>query len=121
MNAPGREEVDLKLQNLELKIEVRLAAIESGINDIKSFNASLKTTLILTAISVVFAVAGLNYALTSNLNAAFESGKDTGKDQSEVRKQLDATAALLKSLQEQVKKTQSVQSGPAQASPPAPR
>jgi hypothetical protein len=109
MDTPTREEIDLKLENLELKMDGRLAAIESGIGDLKAASqnaaaqfSSLKNTLIITAISSVLAVAGLNYALTSNMLAAFDSGKAIGRDQAEVKKQTEEMAALLKAMREQL-------------------
>lgn len=102
MNTPTREEVDTKLVNLELRIENRLAAMEGAIVQLSAdlraameqFR-SLKVTIILTGISSVFAVAGLNYAMISNVTAAYDSGKNSGKELAE-------NTALLRQIQAQL-------------------
>ena len=106
---PSRPEIDLKLQNLELKLNGSLDAMKADISDLKASVASLKNmveslnkTVVLTAISVIFAIAGLNYTLLSNMLAAFESGASVSKERAAVQKQMEETSALLKKVEAQL-------------------
>jgi flagellar capping protein FliD len=96
-HAPNREEIDLRLSNAELRYESRFDRIERSLDEVKARlntietqHFDLKRTVILTGISGVLAVAGLNYALSSSLVSSFQAGQGTAQFQLDVRKQLDS-------------------------------
>jgi flagellar biosynthesis component FlhA len=100
-----REEVDAKIATNEARSDALVAAIlakmdmliarmddmDRRMRDLVASFADLKKTVILTGISsvlaIMFGMAGFNAALLSNMTGAFESGKDTGQWQSDMRKQ----------------------------------
>jgi hypothetical protein len=127
MNIPPREELDVKLQLIETRMDRRVALIEAKIdtlsgvlterfkamdermgriegdaNETKTSVSSLKTTLVVTAVATVLAVAALNATVLSNMTASFESGKSTAAAQADVKRQSEATEALLRKLQSQI-------------------
>lgn len=115
MQAPTREEVDLKLLNHELRMENRMAAMERSLEEISSLLRetqerfrSLQRTVILTGISSVFAVAGLNYALLSSMTAAYDVGKSNGRELAEM-------SATLRQMQVQLSAIERAQAGAAAA------
>jgi len=130
MSQLTREELDAKLEAMEARMDGRVASIESSVNvflarqderfvrldeqlgrmaeDVTQTQAdvkNLKSTIIVTAISVVLAivlgVAAFNATVLSNMLASFESGKNTASAQAEVKKQVEETGQLLKKLQEE--------------------
>lgn len=148
MTQPSREEIDAKLAAMEARMDGRVASIEATISgflgrqeerfgrlddrllrmeqsvsqtqgDVKS----LKSTIIVTAVSVVLAivlgVAAFNATVLSNMVASFESGKntatslaDTKASQAEVKRQTEETAALLKRIQDELNSKQSAAPAP---------
>ncbi|WP_070251979.1 hypothetical protein [Duganella phyllosphaerae] len=108
----------LKLQTESAKrLEDRLIRMESDVSDGRKETKaegdkasadmkSLKTAIIVTAVSTVaailFGVLSFNTMLTSNMLASFESGKNTASAQEEVKKQAEDTAALLKQMREEL-------------------
>jgi hypothetical protein len=131
MTTPTREEIDATLETAEVRMDGRVAAIEANINGfmgrieerslrtddrfariengLKETQASirsLKTTMIVTAISsvlaIVFGIAAINATLLSNMVASFESGRNVSAAQAEVRRQAEETAVLLKQLQDRM-------------------
>lgn len=128
MNGPSREEIGAKLETIEARMDGRVASIEvkidalaakmderhksleqrmgrveTAIGETQASISSLKTTMIVTAVSTVIAivlgVAVFNATLLSNMLAAFESGKNTSAVQAELKRQAEETAVLLKRLQ----------------------
>lgn len=104
MNEITREEFNAKLETIETKMDARVAAVSSKIDafvavqserdkrmeatlnqisashgEIKSSIGSMKTTMIVTAVSTVLAIvigiAGFNAMLTSNMVASFQMGR----------------------------------------------
>lgn len=104
MNEITREEFNAKIETIEVKMDSRVEAVSSKIDgflgaqaerdkrldavmaqiikdhdETKSSISSMKSTLIVTAISAVLAIvlgiAGFNTALTSNMLSAFQLGK----------------------------------------------
>jgi hypothetical protein len=73
--------------------------------EIRAGFRSMKITFIVTAmasvLSIVLGVATFNAAVLSNMLAAFESGQNMTAQQMEVRRQLEATATLLRQVQEE--------------------
>ena len=104
MNDITREELNAKLETIEVKMDARIESVSSKIDgflaaqaerdkrldaalaqigkdnsDTRSSIGSMKTTLIVTAVStalaIVLGIAGFNTALTSNMISAFQLGK----------------------------------------------
>lgn len=104
MNEFTRHELDAKLETIEARMDGRVASIEgkidaflaaqavrdaaqternqgfdNAIGEIKSGISSMKTTVIVTAISavlaIVFGIVTFNATLSSNMLAAFQAGK----------------------------------------------
>lgn len=104
MNDITRDELNAKLETIEVKMDARVEAVSAKIDgflaaqaerdkrldaalaqigkdngETKSSISSMKTTLVVTAISTVVAivlgVAAFNTALTSNMLSAFQAGK----------------------------------------------
>lgn len=112
MNDITREEFSAKIETIEAKMDARVESVSAKIEgflsaqaerdkrldsvlaqigkdngDTKTGISSMKTTLIVTAVSTVLAivlgVAGFNTALTSNMLSAFQLGKSTQTSTSE--------------------------------------
>ncbi|WP_162864982.1 hypothetical protein [Pseudomonas viridiflava] len=104
MNDITREEFNAKLETIETKMEARTESVSAKIDafiavqserdkrmeatlnqissnhgEIKSSIGSMKTTMIVTAVSTVLAIvigiAGFNAMLTSNMVASFQMGR----------------------------------------------
>lgn len=128
MNALTREEMDAKLETIESRMDGRVTSIQASLDGfillmderarrtdermdrmeaaIMATNAaisSLKTTVIVTAVSAVlatlFGFAGISATVLANMVASFESGKDTAAAQAEVKRQTEETAVLLRKMQ----------------------
>ncbi|WP_078826983.1 hypothetical protein [Pseudomonas fluorescens] len=113
MNDITREEFNAKLETIEVKMDARIEAVSSKIegflavqaerdrrldavlaqigkdnSETKSSIGSMKSTLIVTAVSTVLAivlgVAGFNTALTANMLSAFSLGKGDRTSATEV-------------------------------------
>lgn len=91
MNSVTRPELDAKLELLETKSNARIERIENTLNEIKDDLRDTRKTVITTVISAVlvifFGIAGLNYTLIQNMLSSFESGKNTGFENSELKHQ----------------------------------
>ncbi len=112
MNDITREEFNAKIETIEAKMDARVESVSAKIEgflaaqaerdkrldgvlaqigkdngDTKASISSMKTTLIVTAVSTVLAivlgVAGFNTALTSNMLSAFQLGKSSPTPTSE--------------------------------------
>lgn len=104
MNTVNREEFNARLETIEVKMDARVEAVSGKIDafmaaqaerdkrmeatvnqisanhgEIKSGISSMKTTMIVTAVSTVLAIvigiAGFNAMLTSNMIASFQMGR----------------------------------------------
>jgi hypothetical protein len=138
MSTPTREEIDAKLETIEVRMDGRVASIEAKIDgfmarldergmrmderfdrsdermagiettskETQASIGSLKSTMIVTALSTVLAivlgVAAFNATVLSNMVASFESGKNTASAQADLKRQAEETAALLKQIQAQL-------------------
>jgi hypothetical protein len=120
MNTLTREELDAKLETIEVRMDGRVASIEAKIDGFigrfedrtsrmeadlsatRSEFKTLKTTIIITAIASVLGLYGANVGMVQTMLAAFESGKSSSAAQAEVKKQSEETAALLKQMQVQL-------------------
>jgi uncharacterized coiled-coil protein SlyX len=128
MSEITREEVEAKLDANESRIAIQIALLNAKLDAliannnlrfthleqslramgdeiiaIRSSISGLRTTILVTGISsviaIVFGVAGFNAVVLSNMVASFESGKNTSEMVSEVRRQVEATAVLLRQAQ----------------------
>ena len=131
MTPLSREEIDAKLETIAVRMDGRVASIEAKIDgftgrleekfgrmddrmqhietasgETQASLKSLKSTIIITAVSTVLAivlgVAAFNATVLSNMVASFESGKNTAAAQAEVKRQSEETAALLKQIQQDI-------------------
>ncbi|MHA4871408.1 hypothetical protein ACXZ1M_27330 [Duganella sp. PWIR1] len=130
----SREEIDAKLLREEALRNVQIAAVlgkldvivarldahdirferlEQGLRDAVTSITNLKGTIIITGISSVIAIilcmAGFNAALLSNMMASFESGKQTGQWQSDIRKQAFETDQKLTQVSKQIEANDALQ------------
>lgn len=115
MSDISREELDAKLETIEVRMDGRVASIHTKIDtfiiQLKGQNSlaearmgqlersasetsdgirNLKNTVILTAVStvvaIVFGVAAFNATVLSNMVASFESGKNSATSQAEIKR-----------------------------------
>jgi hypothetical protein len=127
MSDMNREELNARLETIEVRMDGRVASIEANfagfaarmddrsantdarfermeytIKDTLASIGSLKTTIILTALSTVLAIvigmAAFNATVLSNMLASFESGKNMSAAQAEIKRQTEETATLLREL-----------------------
>jgi high-affinity nickel permease len=88
--------------------------IENALKETQASISSLKTTMVVTAITsvlaIVLGIAAINATLLSNMVASFESGRNLSAAQAEVKRQAEETATLLRQLQDRMP--------PAPAAPP---
>jgi hypothetical protein len=96
---------DIHLARLDehlARTDEHLTRLEGIIAEMREQLRSLKVTIIVTALSttiaVILGVGTLNAALHSNMIAAFESGKDIAAAQSELKRQSEETAGLLREM-----------------------
>ncbi|MTV36165.1 hypothetical protein [Duganella radicis] len=113
MNTVTTELLDARIETIEARLDARVLAIEAtvveiraDIREIRAEIKSLRVTIVVTAIASVLAIASINAAMYSNMLAAFESRKDIAKTQAEVTRQVEATAALLKRIEEQAQRSE---------------
>lgn len=108
-----RPELDAKLETIEARMDGRVARIEDSIQriaaDVATMHAdskSLRTTILITAvtsvIAIVFGIAAFNATLLSNMIASFESGKDTAAAITQSSEQLKQTQAELEKLRQEI-------------------
>ena len=125
MDALTREEVDARLEAIEARMDGRVADIQAAVRVIEERSrnadarmdrmeatiqatnaavASLRTTIIITAITAVlatvFGIAAFNATVLSSMVASFESGKNTAAAQAETNKQSEKAAELLRQVQQ---------------------
>ena len=97
-----------------LAVEKMQEEAKTAQKDTQSQLGSLKTTIIVTAVSAVLAivlgVAAFNATVLSNMVASFESGKNTAVAITLATDQMKETQGQLKSLQEQMAKQPPLQS-----------
>lgn len=119
----NREEVDAKIAASEARTDSKFASVITRLDYIivrmdklEAEMAGVKKTMILTGISTVlatvFGVAGLNAALLNNMTASFESGKEIGQWQSEIRKQAIETDIILARVRKQLEADEALQKRP---------
>jgi hypothetical protein len=103
----------VKMASIEGKIDAlagllneKISAMAITIAEVKAGINNLRTTVVVTAISIglasVFGIAAFNATVLSNMLASFESGKNMSAAQAEVQRQLEATAVLLDKVQKQI-------------------
>lgn len=122
MNHITREEFNAKIETIETKMDARIESVSAKIDafvavqaerdkrmestldqissnhgEIKSSIGSMKTTMIVTAVSTVLAIvigiAGFNAMLTSNMVASFQMGRSEQAHQKSVEQQIPRTQA----------------------------
>ncbi len=99
----------VKMATIEGKIDALaslVSAMGATIAEVKADINNLRTTVVVTAISVglatVFGIAAFNATVLSNMLASFEAGKNMSAAQADLQRQVEATAALLNKVQKQI-------------------
>ena len=110
--AEVRSKFDVIIARLDAH-DIRFERLEQGLRDAVTSITNLKGTIIITGISSVIAIilgmAGFNAALLSNMTASFESGKQTGQWQSDIRKQAFETDQKLTQVSKQIEANDALQ------------
>ena len=75
--------------------------MEAMLAEIRASVASLRTTIVATGITSVFAVTAIVGTMQANLLASLGVGKDFALLQAEVKRQVEETAVLLKRVEEE--------------------
>lgn len=101
-DAVSRYELDAKLETIEARMDARIGRIEESNVRIESSLSSLKTTMIVTAISSVLAIAAINIGVIQTMFGAFESGKTTATAISEAANQLKQTQEDLRAIKDRL-------------------
>jgi hypothetical protein len=101
-----RDEMNAKLETIEVRMDARISRIEESNARIESGIASMKTTVIVTAVgavlSIVFGIAAFNATLLSSMTASFESGKTTAASISDAANQLKQTQEDIRMIRERL-------------------
>jgi hypothetical protein len=116
----NREEVDAKIGAREARTDskfatviARLDALTAEMREMRVEMSNIKISIILTVIAstlaIIFGVAGFNASLLNNMLASFESGKDRGQWQSEMRKQAVETDLVLTRTRKQLEANDALQ------------
>lgn len=97
-DAVSRYELDAKLETIEARMDARIGRIEESNVRIESSLSSLKTTMIVTAISSVLAIAAINIGVIQTMFGAFESGKTTATAITQASEELKQTRERLEAI-----------------------
>ncbi|MYM22308.1 hypothetical protein GTP46_06605 [Duganella sp. FT135W] len=109
----NREEADAKIGASEARTDSKFAtvlarfdALTAAVREMKAEMRNIKMTVILTGVStglaVIFGVAGFNASLLNNMLASYDSRKERGQWQSEIRKQSIETELALTRIRKQL-------------------
>lgn len=115
MSPVTRVELNARLETIEVRLDGRIAALESSVKDVQNSISNLKSTILWAAVTSVIAIAAFNATVLANMVASFEAGKDTSDAQAEIRRQTDETARILREIQAQLaeqKKTNRLKAEP---------
>jgi hypothetical protein len=93
-----------RLDNQSKRIDRLDRSVEAATGALSSLRGTIVLTGLTSVVAIILGVAGFNAALLSNMTAMFESGKVNAEMQYETRRQVEETAALLKSMQEKYDK-----------------
>lgn len=66
--------------------------------------ASVQSTIIVTGLSVIIDIAGLNAAILQNMQSSFDSGRMVSASQAEVLRQVNETGTKLQELELRLRK-----------------
>lgn len=124
MTEVTRDEFNAKLETIEVRMDSRVASIESkidafltrvddrfastnerfdrmetGFKEVRQESKNIKWWLAGTAIATVIGLYAANVSMVQTMLAAFESGKSMSSSQAEIKRQSEETGALLRQLQ----------------------
>lgn len=102
MSPVTRVELNARLETIEVRLDGRIAALETGMKEVQNSIGNLKSTILWTAVTSVIAIAAFNATVLANMVASFEAGKDTSEAQAEIRRQTDETTRILREIQAQL-------------------
>jgi hypothetical protein len=116
----NREEVDAKIGAGEARTDskfatviARLDALTTEMREMRVEMSNIKISIILTVIAstlaIIFGVAGFNASLLNNMLASFDSGKERGQWQSEMRRQAVETDLVLARVRKQLEANEALQ------------
>lgn len=105
MNSPiSREEPDAKLTTISSVSDERWHLMLQVTTEIRESVRKLHITVILTGISVVIGVAGVNSSLLSGMVGAFESGQGMGKQAEVVNRRMEGIEQRLGGVEQKIGK-----------------
>ena len=85
-------------------IERRFVSIEARLDRVEKGLISIRSTIIVTGVSVIIGIAGLNAAILQNMQASFDSGRMVSASQAEVQRQVNETGTKLRELELRLRK-----------------
>lgn len=114
------EEVDAKIGASEARTDskfatviARLDALTTEMREMRVEMSNIKISIILTVIAstlaIIFGVAGFNASLLNNMLASFDSGKERGQWQSEMRRQAVETDLVVARVRKQLEANEALQ------------
>jgi len=105
MNSPlSREELDAKLTTISSVSDERWHLMLQVTTEIRESVRKLHITVILTGISVVIGVAGVNSSLLSGMVGAFESGQGMGRQAEVVNRRMEGMEQRLGGVEQKIGK-----------------
>jgi len=105
MNSPlSREELDAKLTTISSVSDERWHLMLQVTTEIRESVRKLHVTVILTGISVVIGVAGVNSSLLSGMVGAFESGQGMGRQAEVINRRMEGMEQKLGGVEQRINK-----------------
>lgn len=105
MNSPiSREELDAKLTTISSVSDERWHLMLQVTTEIRESVRKLHITVILTGISVVIGVAGVNSSLLSGMVGAFESGQGMGRQTEVVSRRMEGMEQKMGTMEQRMDK-----------------
>lgn len=103
MNSPlSREELDAKLTTISSVSDERWHLMLQVTTEIRESVRKLHITVILTGISVVIGVAGVNSSLLSGMVGAFESGQGMGRQAEVANRRMEGMEQKLSGVEQRM-------------------
>jgi hypothetical protein len=116
----NREEVDAKIGASEARADSKFATVIARLDalitemremrvEMSNIRISVILTVIASTLTIIFGVAGFNASLLNNMLASFDSGKERGQWQSEMRRQTVETELVLARVRKQLEASDALQ------------
>lgn len=91
------------LDSMRTTIEAQAKTSDSRMDRLEKSMGTLRTTMIVTGISVVLGVAGLNATILQNMQSSFESGRMVSASQAAIMRQVDQLDARVKEVDQKLR------------------